>query len=490
MGTKIKPQAANRIAKNSVFSIIARSSEGLAGIITIILTTRYLGVINFGEYAYIRAIAFALSPIIAFGSLRILIREIAVKKEQAPAYIMSGLILNLLMTIIVGAIAAIIAFASYLSSTAILALYLALFSHLLLIMTNTIGAVFIADEKMIYDAATSIIARLLTIIFFFIVVYYKLGLMGFFVALLLANALGLFSAFLILFYKFFKLKWGFNLQYLIYIFKEAFPLALSNLMYQGYTYINVFQLKMSWDLAQVSLFQAPQRIIAPLLMVPNSFLYAAVPTLSRLAHSSDTHSSLQYAYRTTLKYILIISIPISIYGTIDALRLVSILFGKQFSASAISFQLLVWAIIPMFVNSLLGFLLTSMKKQRALLISTVICLIANLAAGFILIPHYGHAGASLAFLISSFVLLMVNFYYISKYLAAVPLHRIALQPLVAGAVMFIFLFLLANKFNMAMSGISAFLIYFVVLYVSGTFTADEIELFKSAIPARFQKRRR
>jgi O-antigen/teichoic acid export membrane protein len=131
-----------------------------------------------------------------------------------------------------------------------------------------------------------------------------------------------------------------------------------------------------------------------------------------------------------------------------------------------------------------------MKKQRALMISNIICLTANLAAGFILVPYYGHAGASLAFLISSFVFLMVNFYYISKYLEAVPLHRIALQPLVAGGVMFIFLFLLANKFNMAMSGISAFLIYFGVLYVSGTFTSDEVELLKSAIPARFQKGRR
>jgi O-antigen/teichoic acid export membrane protein len=480
-------QGANRIAKNSVFSIIARLSEGLAGIITIILATRYLGVSNFGEYAYIRVIAFALSSIIAFGSIKILIREIAVKKEQAPAYIMSGLILSWLMTIIAGAIAALIAFASHLSYTTILALYIALLSQVLLVMTNILGTVFIADEKMIYDAATSIIARLLTIIFFFIVVYYKLGLMGFFVALLLANALGLFLVFLILYYKFFKLKWGFNIQNLIYIFKEAFPLALSSFLYQGYTYINVFQLKMFCDLVQVSLFQAPQRIIAPLLMVPTSFLYAAVPTLSRLAHSFDTHSSLQYAYRKMLKYIIIISIPISIYGTIDALRLVSILFGKQFSAAAISFQLLVWAIMPIFVNSLLGFLLTSMKKQRAFMISNIICLIANLAAGFILVPHYGHSGASLAFLISSFVFLMVNFYYISKYLEVVPLHRMALQPLVAGAVMFIFLFLLANKFNMAMSGISAFLIYFGVLYISGTFTPDEIELFKSAIPARFKK---
>jgi len=163
---------------------------------------------------------------------------------------------------------------------------------------------------------------------------------------------------------------------------------------------------------------------------------------------------------------------------------------KGFSASAISFQVLVWAIIPIFVNSLLGFLLISMKKQRAIMISNIICLKANLAAGFILVPYYGHAGASLAFFISSFVFLMVNFYYISKYLEAVPLHCIALQPLVAGAVMFIFLFLMGNKFNMAMPGISTFLIYFGVLYISGTVTPDEIELFKSAIPARFQKPRK
>lgn len=482
-------QTANRIAKNSAFSVIARVFDGLSGIITIIIATRYLGVNDFGEYAFIRAIAFTISPIIAFGSGKILVREISVRKELAADYIMSGLILNVLVTIIVGAILALIAFVFHLSSTTILALSIAIFSQTLFVMTSSIGTVFIANEKMIYDAATSIVSRLLIIILFYTVVYYNLSLMGFFVALLLANALGFCTAFILLLCKFFKLKWMVNIKNLIYIIKESFPLAVSSLVYQGYSYINVFQLKMFCEFAQVSLFQAPQRIIAPLLIVPNSILFAAVPTLSRLAHSSDTQARLQYAYRKMLKYLIIISIPISVYGTIDALRIVSLLFGEQFTASKISFQLLVWAILPIFLNSLLSFLLTSMKKQRAIMISNIICLMSTLISGLLLIPHYGHIGASLAFLISSFIFLMVGFHYIYKDLEVVPLHRVVLKPLIAGTVMCIFFFLLADKFNVAISVVSTFGVYFLMLYISGTFSSDEIEFFKNAIPARLQNRR-
>lgn len=481
--------AINRIAKNTVYSTIGRASEAISGILTIMLATRYLGVKVFGEYAFIRVIAFALTPIIAFGSLRILIREISVKKEHASEFVISGLALNVLTSIVVWIIATLIAFFYRMDSTTIIALYLALLSQVLYIMTNTLGTVFIAYEKMVYDAATSIIPRTVTILLFVLVAYFDLGMMGLLISLVIANAIGVLSTIVILAYRFTKIKWSVNFKYFAFIFRESLPIAISTFLSQAYTYINVFQIKIYWDAVQVSLFQAPQRIIAPLMIVPNAFLFATVPTLSRLGHESNARMQLRFAYRKAFKYIIIITLPFCIYATINALKIVSLLFGEKFSESAASFQILLWTVIPVFINALIGFLITSINKQKVLTISSSICFMTNCVLGFILVKNYGNIGASWAFLISCMVLLMVNFYYISKYLYFIPVHHIILQPLFAGLTMYLFFILFANKINIALLGVCAFLMYFGVLFLSNTFTSDEIEIFKNAIPARFKKNR-
>ena len=474
--------AASRITKNSTLALIAKASEFAVGAITLILATRYLGLKTFGEYAFLSVIAFTLNPVITWGTLRILIREISIKKDKTSVFLSSGLVLNILLAIVVLVIASIIIFAFHLmSKNSIIAFYLALLSQIIMVMTKTIDTVFIAYEKMIYSFLVTFSSRIVSIIFFLMVIYYDMGIIGLFMALVAANTVGLFSAFLISTYKFVKPQWNINIRYLNYLFKESFPVAISTFMYQGYTNINVFLLKIFQDIVQISLFQAPQRIIAPLFLLPSSFMLAFVPTLSRLGSNNGSYSDLQYAYHKTMKYILIFTLPFTICGTILAPWIVLLLFGKEFSEASATFQILIWTIIPLFANVLLSFILTSIREQKVLIISGIICFIANGVLGLILVPKYGSIGASIGSLFSYVVLFGVNFYYVSKKLEFIPLHRIALQPFFAGSIMYLFIFLLVGKYNMPLLIISAFAVYFGFLFLFKTFTSDEIELFKSII---------
>ena len=484
---EVMQHAINKVARNSIFIFLARITDLIIVTILVSLAAHYLGLKVFGEYAFVRAIAFVLSPVIAFGSIRILIREMSVEKENTSLFLSSGLALNGLMTIVVGIITTIIAFNFHLGSTSIIALYLAVLAQVLMVMQNTACSVFVAYEKMVYDLLTTFVTHLSTLLFFLIVIFFDFGIIGLLIASVVGNGAGLFLTFLILAHKFALPKVDINFRHQIYLLKEAFPIGISTFLSQGYTYFNVFLLKLFRDISQVSFFQAPQRVIAPILLIPNSFLFAFVPTLSRLASDETLNSNLQYAYNKTLKYILILSLPVSIILTMYASKVVLLFFGREFLEATASFQILIWTIVPLFANSLLSFILTSIKKQKVLPISTLACFITNCLLGFLLVEKYGHVGASIASLISSGVLFMINFYYVSKYLGFIPVHRIAPRLLFAGVTMYLFLLGLVGIFNMVTVSISAFLIYFGILYLSRTFTSDEIEIFKSAIPMNLKK---
>ncbi len=487
--------SASRVSRNTLINFAAKVAELSAGLITIPLATRYLGLELFGEYAFLGAVSMVLGPTIAMGSLRILIRDMSVEREKSPLFLSSGLHLNWLMSIAVSLIAVIVIFYFNLTSkNAVLCLYIALLGQVLKSMKNTIDSVFIAYEKMIYIFITTIINKVLYVTFLVLAIYYDTGIIGLFLSIAISNGAAFIFTLAVSSIKFAKPQWGINFRQVKYLFMESLPVAVAVLIMQGYTYTNVFLLKIYQSNAHVSLFQAPQRVINPLFLLPTSFLMAFVPSLSRLGSDSDTdqdsRQGLLYAYTTTMKYMLIVTLPIAVYTTVSSGWIVNLLFGKEFSESARSFQLIMWTIIPLFANALLTFLLTSIRRQKVLTISSSICFITNCILAYILVPKYGHVGASIAYLIAYYVLFLVNFYYTTKYLELIPVRRISIRPLFAGGIMLLMLLLLVNKLNMFVLSVTAFLLYFGLLFALKAFTPEEIRIFKKAFSRESKGRQR
>jgi O-antigen/teichoic acid export membrane protein len=220
--------ASKRIAKNTLFVFSARASELVSGVLIISLASRYLGVTEFGRYSLIWALAIILSPIVAFGCERIVIRDAAVEEDKAAVLVTSALMLNCLMSIVVFVVAILIAVAFELTSKgAITAVYLAVLSQVLMVMTKTVGSVFIAYEKMSYNLLITIITSVLTVLLTFVVTCSALGMTGLFMALTVANIVGLCISFGILKFKLVRLQTNISIQGLKYVFIESFPIALS-----------------------------------------------------------------------------------------------------------------------------------------------------------------------------------------------------------------------------------------------------------------------
>ena len=178
---------------------------------------------------------------------------------------------------------------------------------------------------------------------------------------------------------------------------------------------------------------------------------------------------------------LIIILPVCIYGTIYASSIVSLLFGDEFSNATGSFQILMWVFVPFSLNTLVNLFITSMKKQNMLVISHASCLLLNVLLGSMLIRHYSHIGASLTFLFSIISLFIANSCYLMKYIGSKSLHRVLWQPLLACGILCLCLFQLVDKINMVTLIVCSLVLYISLLFIFKTFTEDEIELLKRAI---------
>ena len=476
-----KTATVKRVANNTFFILIARASELISGLLIIAMITRYLGVKDFGIYAFITAAALMLAPVIAFGSARIIIREISVNKEQTSDFVTAGLILNGCISLLALAIAALIAISFKLSSTVyITALFLSVLAQTLLVMSNTVKIVFIAFEKAIYNSITTTLTRLLAIMSIVSVTFLDMGFIYLFVAMTAVNAFGLFFSFCMLHFKIAEIKLTVNIQRLKYLFLESIPVAIAVFFAQSFIYINVFLLKIYQDVIQISFFQAPQRAITPLILIYGALILAASPAFARAA-ARNSINDLKYFLNKMLKYTFILIIPICLCVTMFSPKIVLLLFGKQFSGATVPFQILIWLIIPAFINGLFSQILTLIKKQRVLIISNCICFIFNLLLGLILVNKYAAVGLCWASLFSYVVLVTINFYFLAKYLVFIPIHQIIFRPLVACIIMWGFLYKLVDRVNMVLLIIFFFGTYFSLLLLFRTFSSNEIDAFKIAL---------
>ena len=130
----------------------------------------------------------------------------------------------------------------------------------------------------------------------------------------------------------------------------------------------------------------------------HSFNSIFAPTIAELYHT-DQMDSLSRMYATLTRWILTLTIPVTIWMLVFSDGILDI-FGKDFLNAKIALILLA---IGQLVNSAVGscgLMLSMSKYQKFEMINGVVIAISNIALNILLIPRMGVAGAALAGMIS------------------------------------------------------------------------------------------
>lgn len=297
----------------------------------------------------------------------------------------------------------------------------------------------------------------------------------------LSSAITLVSNIVISIWKFARPKIEFDLIFWRQILKEAWPFGLSGVFSSIYFWIGSVMLSSMQGNEVVGWFNAAYRLVLSLSVIPGVYFTAAFPVMSKYYVTSK--DSLKLMNEKSIKYMLILAMPIAVGTTLLANKIITLIFGSGYGNSIIALQLLVWAVAFVFLSSGLARLFESLNRQLMVTIVTGACAIVNVALNLILIPLYSYKGAAVTTMATEFVALTILYIYSSKFGYGISWKKaidMIGRVLAASAVMGVAVYLLGDMTLWIVIPISV-LLYFVVLFIIKGIDSEDRYLLKQMV---------
>lgn len=470
---------AQKIAKNIGVLLFAKIVSHIINFFFIMYTARYFGAEGFGILSFALAFTGLFGVFSDIGLATLTVREVARDKSLAQKYLGNIVVMKIILVVITfGLIVLTINLLGYPEQT-VKVVYLVALSIIAGAFSEMFYSIFHAYEKMEYHSVGHILRSALMLSGALFAISKGFSVVGFAYIYFFVSAVVLGYCFVVCVWKFvlpkIEVDWGFWKPTI----KEALPFWLSGVFVVVYFRIDMVMLSMIKGDAAVGWYAASYRLIDALAFIPVSLTSAIYPVFSKLYGNSE--NSLKMIFEKCFKYLFIIAFPIGVGTTLLADRIILLIFGSEFIPSIIALQILIWAGVLSFINCTPATLLNSINEQKTLMKITGLGAIFNISMNLILIPKLGYVGASIATVATEFIVGVILFYFISKYMYKNLLDKTITRPIIAGMLMGVFVVLFADQCTLYVLVPIAIIIYFITLVGINGIGKEDINLFKQTM---------
>jgi len=467
-----------KIAKNSIYLFGADVINKISLLLIAIFIARFLGDAEFGRYSFAIAFSFFFFILGNFGLNNLIIRDVSKKRDEVKKYVDNVLSLRLIFSVIsFFLLIIIINLMNYPSSVKLIVYLFGLYS-ILDTVSEMFKAVFYAFEEIKYIAITRIINKSLILIFSLLALFFGYGLLYVAYIFVISILIDILLSFLIVQKKFTKVSFGRDTAFWKFLLRKAWPFLLLNFFTIIYFKIDIVMLsKISGD-SVVGWYNAAYQLIEGIMMIPIIFMSVVFPVMSRL--SAQSKESLIISCQKSLKYLIIIALPIAVGTFLLSGRFIYWFYGPEFVNAGSSLNIIVLSIIFIFAVRPLSYSLIVIEKQRLNLFFVIIASIINIILNLILIPKYAGNGAAISTLICEIILFALIYCFFIKYFRKINILRIFFKPFIAAIAMGIFTFFFFKLNLVLLVGFSA-IVYTLFILIFKTFKKDDVSLFRELI---------
>lgn len=466
-----------RIVKNTSIIIIGDLIFRLISLVVIIYLARYLGTDGFGKYSFVFTYLAFFGIIADLGLQIILVREMARYPTIAPKLIGNAFIIRLILTVIaVASSLVVITLMSYPADTTAY-IYVASLTVLFISFTDFYRTIFEANLRMEYNIIAKLTFKVLSAGLILWIIFSHGPLMYIIIALVFSEMVKTLLSYLFS-RKFVKPRFEIDLGLWKYLLKESLPIAFSSIVLIIYHRMDVVMLSIMQGDASVGIYSAAYTLSEALFLVPIALVLSLFPIMSASLKSSKER--LIKTYRLGVKHLLITMLPIAVGTTLLADKIIFLCYGPDFSGSATTLQILIWTLIFTSLSYLLTRLLTSIGKQKLNTVSHTLCAIINVVLNLALIPILSYNGAAIATVATTIVHLTLSFYFVSRNIVKLPLHKIFTKPVISSLIMAIFVFYFIDV-NVLLLVLLAGVVYLVSLVTLKTFSGEDIDIVKKIL---------
>lgn len=483
-------ETARRVAKNSLVPMGASLLNKVIDFAFAMLMLRILGPTDAGKYYFAIVVVGFVEIFTNFGLNLLLVREVAKDRTQANRYLSNTALLRLILwgaaLPLLGLFVLFRQLTQPLDGPTLVALGLLTLALVPANISAALSSLFTAYEEMEVPAAITTVTTLLKVslgTLALLLGYGFVGLAGVAVAVNVVTALIFLR---LVTRRFFRPRLEFDPAFVGGMVGVAAPLMLNHLLQTVFFKIDVVVLDQYWPEAVVGWYSTAYKWIDALLIIPAYFTMAIFPLMSRRAQ--DDRTGLMAAYRTALRLLLMVALPIAMATVFIADELVRVLGGAEYLPhGAIALRIMIWFLPLSFVNGVTQYVLIAIDQQRWITVSFTIATAFNLLANLLLIPRFGYPAAAAITILSEVVLFIPFYRSIRKHLGPLPLPSMSWRPAVAagmlGATMAALRFL-----PDLVALLPAGLVYVAALLALGAFTEEDRELARRLLPERVSRR--
>ncbi|NYB25999.1 MAG: flippase [Methanobacteriaceae archaeon] len=471
---------AQRILKNTGILSIAQIISYVLVFFYTIYIARYLGAEGFGILSFAIAIVGIFTILTDLGISTLTVRDVARDRSLGPKYLGNGLVIKVILAVVsFGLIALAVNLLNYPSETITVVYFIAL-STIFGSIASFIFSIFQAHEKMEFQGLGQILNAVLMFSGVFIAIAMSLDVVGFSFVYFITSLISLIYSLLIYIWKFSlppvevdRVFWG-------KLLKGAIPFGITGIFVTIYYWIDSVMLSVMAGNEVVGWYNASYKVIFLFLSFQSLFIVSIFPVLSSFYKTS--RESLKYAYERSFKYMLIISIPIAIFGTLVADKIILLIYGPDFMPSIVALQILIWTVVFMFINNISGNFLGSIDQQVVVSKVAAVGAVVNIVLNLVLIPEFSYVGSSFATVFTELMILPILVYVVHKYryTSVSPLVKDLPKILVSGLAMSLFI-IYFSYLNLFILLLASSIIYLGVIFITRTLDEDDIVLIRNII---------
>jgi O-antigen/teichoic acid export membrane protein len=376
--------------------------------------SRVFGQEGLGYYSFAMAVGGFLLILSDFGLYSYSVKEMSRMQDQLEIYYGKIFTLRLLLSLAVILVLLLILPWIPLSAEMKLILLLLGVQQVLYSLVDGFSAVFVAREEMYLAALLEFSMRAVGALAAIAVIFLGGSLVFSLAMLPLVTLFQVGASYWAVKGRYGSPRLGLSKDFGIHILRETFPFALSRLLGQLATRLDILLLGILIGAAATGVYNAAYRVVFMLMIISFFASLALFPNASRLY--VDDRQELARFYQRSMSMIVLAGLPISAGIWLIAPSLVRIIYGSGFAESGIVLRFLAWLVFLSFLNNTLGMFLTACDRQTTRTRIQWIVVWVNGAGNLLLIPLIGLRGAAIVTLFSESLLVILLLLQLKKVL--------------------------------------------------------------------------
>ena len=345
-------------------------------------------------------------------------------------------------------------------------------------MTGLLNGSLQAVEEGKYQAIGNILLNSLLLIFILITITFDFGLYGITLAYVISNFSVVISQYIAVKKRLSKPKFELDMDFCKKITLASLPFALTSLFSLVLSSIDMVMITNMVSNYANGIYSAAYKLTSVFVTFYGVYSAVVFPVMSR--YYKNEKNLLVVSFEKSVKYLMLIFIPLSFAVMVYSQEIVVLFFGQEFLAASSPLSILMWTVSLTILGGVCSNLLNASHKEKYVTLILMASAIFNTIANLIIIPKYSYNGAALT-TITTDIIGTSLFIYLSYKLNAVNKRLVVdLIKIFIGSII-LYVSLIVLNLNMWIALPVGIIIYFCIILILKTFDDDDRYIIKEIL---------